>query len=145
MLNEGMTVQSWDTGVKAGAKHDASACATFVERDAVHYLIDIQVVRLEYPELRRRIIEHAARFNPAAILMEDKASGQSLLQDLRRETGLPLIACMPDADKLTRLLRVTPMMEAGKWRYPATRASLRTLSASCLSSRVGSMTTRSMR
>ena len=115
---EGGIFQSWDTGVKAGQQHDASACATFVEREGVHHLIDMLVVRLEYPELKRLIVRHAERFNPVAILMEDKASGQALLQDLRRETALPLIACMPDADKVTRLLRVTPLMEAGKMALP---------------------------
>ena len=111
-------VQSWDTGVKAGAQHDASACATFVLRDGVHHLVDMQRVRMEYPELKRFMIAHAARFTPDAVLIEDKASGQSLLQDLRRETALPVIAMMPDADKLTRLARVSPLMEAGKLALP---------------------------
>jgi predicted phage terminase large subunit-like protein len=111
-------VQSWDTGIKAGDSNDPSACATFVVRDGVHVLVDMLSVRLEYPELKRAIINHAARFAPEAILMEDKGSGQSLLQDLRRETDLPVIACMPDADKVTRLLRVTPLMEAGKMALP---------------------------
>jgi predicted phage terminase large subunit-like protein len=112
-------VQSWDTGIKAGAQHDASACATFVVRDGVHHLLDMLVVRLEYPELKRLMIAHAARFNPATILVEDKASGQSLLQDLRRETSLPLIAQSPSGDKLSRLLQVTPLMEAGRLALPS--------------------------
>ncbi len=111
-------VQSWDTGIKAGASHDASACATFMMRDGIHVLVDMVVVRQEYPELRRTIIQHAAKFAPEAILMEDKGSGQSLLQDLRKETQLPVIACVPLVDKLTRLLRATPLMEAGKMALP---------------------------
>jgi len=114
----GGVVQSWDTGIKAGHQHDASACATFVICDGVHHLIDLLVVRLEYPDLKRRMVEHAERFNPEAILVEDKASGQSLLQDLRRETDLPLVAIQPTGDKLARLLRVTPLMEAGKLAFP---------------------------
>lgn len=111
-------VQSWDTAIKAGMGHDASACATFVERDGVHHLVDMLVVKLEYPALKRLMVRHAARFSPVAILVEDKASGQSLLQDLRQETPLPLIARMPHGDKLARLMRVTPMMEAGKVALP---------------------------
>ncbi len=111
-------VQSWDTAIKAGAAHDASACATFVEIDGVHHLLDMQLVRLEYPALKRLIISHAARFEAATVLMEDKASGQSLLQDLRQETDLALLAVMPSEDKLTRLARVTPLMEAGKLALP---------------------------
>lgn len=117
-------VQSWDTGIKAGDVHDASACATFALVEGTHRLIDMLVVREEYPQLRKTIIRHAARFSSSAVLMEDKGSGQSLLQDLRRETALALIAIQPVADKITRLLRVTPMLEAGKVALP-THASWR--------------------
>lgn len=114
----GVIVQSWDTAIKAGAQHDASACATFLQKDGEHYLIDLQSVRLEYPELKRRIVEHAARHAPEVILMEDKASGQSLLQDLRRETSLPLLPCMPQGDKTMRLVRISPLIEAGRLHLP---------------------------
>ncbi len=117
-MPEGSCVQSWDTAVKAGDGHDASACATFVVQDGVHHLVDMLVARLEYPALKRAICNHAARFSPVAVLMEDKASGQSLLQELRGETELPLIARMPVQDKISRMERVTPMMEAGQVALP---------------------------
>ena len=115
---EGMCVQSWDTAVKASDGHDASACATFVVKDGVHYLVDMLVGRMEYPALKRAIRNHAVRFSPDAVLMEDKASGQSLLQELRVETDLKLIARMPVGDKVSRMERVTPMMEAGQVMLP---------------------------
>lgn len=114
----GRVVQSWDTGIKAGAKHDASACVTFTQHEGQHYLIDVTQVRLEYPELKRLMVAHAARFAPEAILVEDKASGQSLLQDLKRETQLPLVAQLPRGDKLSRLIRVSPLLEAGRIALP---------------------------
>lgn len=115
---DGIVVQSWDTGVKAGAVHDASACATFLQHEGVHYLMDMLEVRLEYPALKRLMVAHAARFCPQVILVEDKASGQSLLQDLRRETDLPWLAHQPRGDKLARLVRVSPLLEAGKVSLP---------------------------
>lgn len=118
LSENGEIYQSWDTGIKAGAQHDASACATFMLKEGMHYLMDMRVVRQEYPVLKRTILEHAARFGPQAILLEDKGSGQSLLQELRRESELPFIAINPAADKLTRLIRVTPLMEAGKVALP---------------------------
>lgn len=111
-------IQSWDTGIKAGAQHDASACATFALKAGMHHLIDMQVVRQEYPALKRTIEAQAARYRPSAILLEDKGSGQSLLQDLRREGSLPLIGIQPSGDKLSRLLRVTPVMEARQFAVP---------------------------
>ena len=84
----------------------------------MHYLIDMLAAQMEYPALKRAVVAQAERFAPEVILIEDKASGQSLLQDLRAETNLPVLAQMPDADKMSRLLRVTPMMEAGKVALP---------------------------
>ncbi len=111
-------VQSWDTAIKAGAAHDASACATFMVKDGIHYLLDMLTVRLEYPALKRLMVSHAARFNPEVLLIEDKASGQSLLQDLRQETDLPVLPMQANEQKLLRLTRVTPLMEAGKVALP---------------------------
>lgn len=113
-----MTVQSWDTAIKAGQGNDASACATFREKDGVHQLINMLVVRLEYPALKRLIVSHAERFAPEIILMEDKASGQSLIQDLRVETDLALLAIQPKGDKIARVARISPMVEAGKVALP---------------------------
>lgn len=115
---EGECVQSWDMAIKAGAGHDASACATFVVREGVHHLVDMTVVKLEYPALKRLMVSHAQRFDAQVVLVEDKGSGQSLLQDLRQETDLALLGTMPREDKLTRVVRVTPLMEAGKMALP---------------------------
>ena len=111
-------VQSWDTAIKAGAANDASVCVTFAENEGSHYLIDVLSIKAEYPELKRNILRLAEHYQPTAILIEDKASGQSLLQDLRRETNLPLIARMPRGDKVTRLATVSPLIESGKILLP---------------------------
>lgn len=120
-------VQSWDTAVKVGDGRDASACATFLECEGTHYLIDMLVAQLEYPDLKRAIRSQSVRFQPEVILLEDKSSGQSLLQDLRRETNLPLVAYMPRGDKVHRLTRVTPLLEAGKLGLPRHAAWLASL------------------
>ena len=126
-------VQSWDTGIKAGVQHDASACATFMLKDGVHYLVDMLAVRLEYPALKRLMVRHAKRFSPDAILIEDKASGQSLLQDLKHDSELPVIGVMPSGDKVSRMVRVTPLMEAGKVALPKHASWLAALEAELFS------------
>lgn len=87
---------------------------TFVETINGYVVIDVFREKLQYPDLKRAIGREAARWGAAAVLIEDKASGQSLIQDLRAETKLPIIAVMPKDDKLTRLAAVSPMIEAGK-------------------------------
>ena len=130
---------SWDTAIKAGKGRDASVCLTFEQvellqpadkkaeletgaalgsRHTQHRLVDVWVGRVEYPDLKRQVMRLAARDNPHAILIEDKASGQSLIQDLRRETSLPIIPILPQGDKVTRLAQVSPMIEAGQVALP---------------------------
>lgn len=105
--------QSWDTAIKAMAHHDASACTTLGEYEGRHYVLDVTHLRAEYPQLKRTICDHAAQWQPHAILIEDKASGQSLLQDLRRESSLPVIARQPRGDKVTRVAAISPLIESG--------------------------------
>lgn len=111
-------VQSWDTAIKAGSRNDASACATFVEHENHFYLADVVALRAEYPELRKAVLDHAQRWSPEAILIEDAASGQSLLQDLRADTTLPLVGVRPRQDKITRFASVSAFIEAGRVLLP---------------------------
>lgn len=111
-------VQSWDTGIKAGPHNDASVCLTFIEAAEGHYLVDAQRRRVEYPELRRFFVERAEAFKPDAILIEDRASGQQLLQDMRKESGYHLIPILPRLDKVTRLAGISALIEAGKLFLP---------------------------
>jgi predicted phage terminase large subunit-like protein len=48
------------------------------------------------------------------VLIEDKSSGQSLLQDLRITTKLPLVGVIPKYDKLTRMSSASPIIESGR-------------------------------
>jgi predicted phage terminase large subunit-like protein len=47
--------------------------------------------------------------------VEDTASGQSLLQELRTISILPIKGVKPDADKFTRAASITPAMENGQF------------------------------
>ena len=114
-------VQSWDTAIKSGDVHDASICITFGETQGVSFVLDVQAFRAEYPELRRAFSTLAAKFEPHAILIEDRASGQQLLQDAKLETTLPVIARNPKGDKTSRFASVSAMIEAGRVALP-TRA-----------------------
>jgi len=76
------------------------------------------VRRLEYPALKALVKSQAESWGPDAILIEDKASGQQLIQDLRLSTKLPLIGIMPEKDKITRAAGVSAMVEAGRLALP---------------------------
>ena len=55
--------------------------------------------RYEYPELRRIAQDLYREFRPDVCIIERKASGQSLIQDMRR-AGLPVVDYLPDMDKV---------------------------------------------
>lgn len=111
-------VQSWDTANKAGELNDYSVCTTWMEYGGVYYLVDLYRERLEYPDLKRMVVSLKAKWNPHAVLIEDKASGQQLIQDLRRDGGMPILAIEPEKDKETRASACSAMIEAGMVHLP---------------------------
>src|SRR5262249_21388648 len=75
--------------------------------------------RLEYPLLKKRIVELAVRDQPNLILIEDKASGTHLLQDLRTDTRLSLHPVTPSENKVIRALTASAHIEGGQVFIPA--------------------------
>src|ERR1700730_7228686 len=81
----GLIYQSWDTANKNTELNDYSVCTTWGIKDKKLYLLDVQRERLDYPDLKRAVARQAARFNPKNILIEDKASGTLLIQELKQD------------------------------------------------------------
>ena len=73
--------------------------------------------RFEYPDLRAKAQEEYEKHEPDAVMIEKKASGQSLIQDLRR-AGLPVLEFTPDRDKVSRATAATPFLESGRIWLP---------------------------
>lgn len=113
-----MVVQSWDTANKPAEINDPSVCTTWFVTDRGKYLVHVLRERMDYPTLRKTAKAHAAKWTPHALLIEDKASGQQLIQDLRNDTTLPVIAIEPEGDKVTRGSVVSPEIEAGLVHLP---------------------------
>lgn len=106
-------IQSWDTAQKGKDVNDYSVCSTWGEIATGIYLLDVFRKKMEYPELKRAARSIAERWNPHEILIEDKGSGTSLIQDLRAETRLPIISIEPEGDKILRASAESPAIEAG--------------------------------
>ena len=105
--------QSWDTALKANETNSFTVCTTWGVCDFGYFLIHVLRKHLEFPEMMHAMRELAGEYKPDAILVEDKASGQSAIQELRRTT-LPVIAIHVDADKVARARAAAPTAEAGK-------------------------------
>jgi predicted phage terminase large subunit-like protein len=107
-------VLSLDTAFKTGAENDYSVGTVWGVTRSGFYLLHLWRQRVEFPELKRKLATLAAEWNPNVILVEDKASGQSLIQELRADTTLPVKPIKVEHDKLTRAHAVTPVIEAGR-------------------------------
>ncbi len=111
-------VQSWDTAFKKNQENDYSVCTTWLVAQNGYYLLDMWKDRVEFPELKRKVIELSEKHNSNEILIEDKASGQSLIQELQRNTRLPIKPIKVEQDKIARVHAVTPLIEAGRVFLP---------------------------
>jgi len=75
-------VQSWDTANKASELSDFSVCTSWGIKGKDLYLLHVLRRRMEYPELKRAVCEQAQAFAANVVLIEDKASGTQLIQEL---------------------------------------------------------------
>lgn len=107
-----------DSAYKADQLNDPSAMGCFGIKGEDFDLIDVVCERMEYPELKRRFKAFLDHHKPDYVLIEDKASGQSLIQELRQETGYSIIAIKPEGDKIMRLSNGSAIVEAGRMSLP---------------------------
>jgi predicted phage terminase large subunit-like protein len=117
-------VQSWDTATMTGPTNDYSVCTTWLIRDRQYFLLDVLRKRLEYPNLRRQVLSHAAAYAPTAVLIEKAGNGAPLIQDLWREGKLRPIGIPVDRDKVVRLEAQSAVIEAGYVLLPERAAWL---------------------
>ena len=115
------TVQSWDTANKATELSDYSVCTTWGVYEKHYYLLDVFRQRLNYPDLKRKLRELAWRDRPNKILIEDKASGTQLIQDLKADGVHAVTAYQPPTgtDKIMRLHAQTALFENGRVLLPS--------------------------
>jgi len=115
-------IQSWDTAfktpIKKGNKEtdpDYSVCTTWGVNQMGYFLLDRWKDRVEYPQLEEAATGQYLLHRPNLVLIEDKASGQSLIQSLRQSSHLiPVLAVEPESDmgKRVRAESITPLFRS---------------------------------
>jgi predicted phage terminase large subunit-like protein len=110
---------SFDTAYKPGQINDPSVCEVWAQDKTGHYLLDVWKDKVVYPDLRRIAKDLCDKWNPHEVLIEDAASGQALIEDLRREGPYPIIPMGHKGfDKIIRASRVAPAIESGTVYLP---------------------------
>lgn len=123
--------QSWDTASKTGLANDWSVGTTWLYKNGSYYLMDVCREKLNYPDLKAKMIESARRYDPWTILIEDTGVGTGLLEDLRQE-GLDAVAVKPTQSKETRAHIQTPKFQSSRVLFPRSAHWLPELEAEVL-------------
>jgi predicted phage terminase large subunit-like protein len=117
-----------DTAMKTGQHNDFSVFMVWGVFQHSIYLIDMLRGKWEAPELLKNIRMLTSqymlwenRLKASALYIEDKASGVGLVQQLKRESRLPVIPITVTKDKVTRVEEVLPTLEAGRVFLPFDR------------------------
>src|SRR5260370_37787449 len=119
-----------------GGQNDYSACTTWLTHKNDAYLLHVYRGRLEYPELRCKVIGLAAEHRATTVLIENAGPGMNLLQDLRAAMPRGMtrpIGVKPEGSKVDRMAAPSANLEAGHvhlpnsapWPGPVPRARLR--------------------
>ena len=123
-------IQSYDTAYSKKETADYSAITTWgvfePKANGIQHLImlDAKKGRWSFPELKEIAIEENEYWEPDMMLIEAKASGQPLADELRL-LNLPVLTFSPgrrkkgSLDKTTRMHIVSPIFESGKVWYPS--------------------------
>lgn len=121
-------LQVWDTAFEANNRADYSACTTWGvfyqpndkgENQANIILLNAVKDRVEFPTLKRLVVEQYDRYTPDCLIVEKKASGAPLIYELRA-MGIPVQDYTPvrgttnnPNNKMTRLNAVSDMFASG--------------------------------
>src|SRR5215469_13035496 len=104
-------VQSWDTANKATELSDFSVCTTWGVCGKKVYLLGLLRQRLEYPALKRAVREQQNLYGANTVLIEDKASGTQLIQELIADGCHGVTRYQPTTDKIMRMHAQTAIIE----------------------------------
>lgn len=126
-------VQSYDTAFTEKTTNDPTAhtaWGVFSTKEGKRViLLDAWTEHMGYPELRKKMYdEYKSKYGDQekgvdVVLIEDKGSGISLAQDLRRAM-IPVRTYNPGkADKTTRVHSIAPLIEAGLVYIPESKKS----------------------
>ena len=121
-------IQSYDTAFTKSERSDYSAITTWGVfhpddgDEAAIILLDAEKGRWEFPELKDAALRLYGEYEPDLVLIEQKASGTPLTQDLRK-MGIPVSGFTPGrgADKFSRMNACAPVFESGMVYAPEAR------------------------
>ena len=115
-----LVFQSWDTANKPTELSDYSVCTTWGKIKKDLYLLHVYRKRMDYPTLKRAVVDQKRLFDARSVIIEDRASGTQLIQELLYE-GMHCVKRyeLPAGhDKIMRMHSASSMIENGFVHLP---------------------------
>ena len=114
------TIMSLDAAQEANNRSDYNALTTwgvFFNEETNNYniiLLNAIKKRMEFPELKKLVLEEYKEWEPDAFMVEKKSNGAALYQELRR-MGIPVGEFTPGKgqDKISRVNAVSDLFNSG--------------------------------
>ena len=127
-----LVVQAIDSAWKTGPSSDYSVIATLATDLVDFYIVDVLRARVQYPDLRRAVIERYEMFEPRLVFCEEAASGYAVVCELKASTSIPIVGVKPVESKEARAEAVLPLFESGRVKIRANASWADTLIAEFL-------------
>ena len=110
-------VQSWDTAAKTGPNCDYSVCTTWGFHGGVWYLLDLFRAKMEYPELKARVLQLRKAWRADRVIIEDSSTGTALVQQLRADRVEGVFVVKVKGSKLDRLVPHLDLLQSDQIRF----------------------------
>lgn len=117
-------VISWDTAFKESQINDPSSATVWGISKNGYYLIHVFNNHLSFPKLKywtKKLWNRYVQWEiggPILVIIEDRGSGQSLIQVIKDETKIPILGIYPEKNKVLRAEEVSTMIEGGRVYLP---------------------------
>jgi len=108
-----------DSASKTGVANDWSAVAAVGVKSNQFYVLDMIRQKVELPQLMRLAVNAYEKHSPSRVYVEDTSNGTGLIQSLRQNTRLPVVAVKVKGSKISRVEGVVGLFESGRVHFPA--------------------------
>ena len=113
-------VQSWDPAFTTNPNSDYSVCTTWGHKNGKWYLLDLMRDKLDFPDLKRRIVAMRNQYHADKVVIELDGSGRHVLQQIRDEGERSWIVGteVGGKNKENRLIEQSDRLISGDYIFP---------------------------
>lgn len=124
-------VQSWDPAAVPGSSNDYSVCTTWGLNGRHIDLLHVHRARHGFPELLQAALRLRQDWTPDLVVVEASHTGSALVQELNSRRYREVRGSAPRGAKEERMAALTPFLERGEVRVPASAPWLEAFLAEC--------------